>query len=156
MEILHIFFSVSIFYNFLNNISLNNLFILDCAGFGCCLGCSLTVASGDYSQLSCLGFSVWWLLLLQSIGFRCAGFGSCSTQAEYLWFTGSVALRHGIFVGQGANLCSLYRQAESQPLGRRGVGSVILGVPLFLSGHPSQTPTALPTFHSLRSQLRMS
>ena len=39
-------------------------------------GLSLVVASGGYSSLWCVGFSLWWLLLLQSTGSRCAGFSS--------------------------------------------------------------------------------
>ena len=43
-------------------------------------GLSLVVASGGYSLLPCTGFSLWWLLLLQSTGSRCVGFSSCGTQ----------------------------------------------------------------------------
>ena len=50
---------------------------------------SLVVASGGYSSLRCLGFSLQWLLLLQSTGFRHAGFSSCDTQAQQLWLAGS-------------------------------------------------------------------
>ena len=69
-------------------------------------GLSLVAASGGYSSLWCAGFSLWWLLLLQSTGCRRAGFSSCGTwaqqlwlassrvQAQYLWRTGLVALRH--------------------------------------------------------------
>ena len=45
-------------------------------------GLSLVVASGGYSLLWCAGFSLWWLLLLQSTGSRRAGFGSCGTWAQ--------------------------------------------------------------------------
>ena len=31
-------------------------------------GLSLVAANGDYSSLQCMGFSLWWLLLLQSMG----------------------------------------------------------------------------------------
>ena len=34
-----------------------------------CTGFSLAAASEDYSLLWCMGFSLWWLLLLQSTGF---------------------------------------------------------------------------------------
>ena len=44
-------------------------------------GLSLVAASGGYSSLLCVGFSLRWLLLLQSMGSRHAGFSSCSTQA---------------------------------------------------------------------------
>ena len=43
---------------------------------------SLVAASGVYSLLQCAGFSLWWLLLLQSMGSRCAGFSSYSTRAQ--------------------------------------------------------------------------
>ena len=43
-------------------------------------GLSLVVASRDYSSLQCVGFSLWWLLLLQSMGSRHAGFSSCGSR----------------------------------------------------------------------------
>ena len=45
-------------------------------------GLSLVVASGGYSLLRCVGFSLQWLLLLQSTGSRHAGFSSCGTWAQ--------------------------------------------------------------------------
>ena len=39
-------------------------------------GLSLVVASGGYSSLRCVGFSLRWLLLLQSTGCRRMGFSS--------------------------------------------------------------------------------
>ena len=47
-------------------------------------GLSLVVASRGYSSLLCAGFSLRWLLLLQSRGSRCMGFSSCSTRAQQL------------------------------------------------------------------------
>ena len=47
-------------------------------------GLSLVVASGGYSSLGCAGFSLQWLLLLQSKGSRCMGFSSCGARAELL------------------------------------------------------------------------
>ena len=44
-------------------------------------GLSLVTASGGYSSLQCTGFSLWWLLLLQSTGSRRAGFSSCGARA---------------------------------------------------------------------------
>ena len=44
-------------------------------------GLSLVTMSGGYSLLQCAGFSLWWLLLLQSTGSRHVGFSSCGTQA---------------------------------------------------------------------------
>ena len=43
---------------------------------------SLVVASGSCSWLRCTGFSLQWLLLLQSISSRCLGFSSCSMPAQ--------------------------------------------------------------------------
>ena len=45
-------------------------------------GLSLAAVSGGYSSLWCAGFSLWWLLLLRSIGSRQAGFSSCGTRAQ--------------------------------------------------------------------------
>ena len=56
--------------------------------FGCVgssllrMGFSLVAASGGYSSLQCVGFSLQWLLLLQSMGSRCTGFRSCSRRAQ--------------------------------------------------------------------------
>ena len=44
-------------------------------------GLSVVVASGGYSSLRCAGFSLWWLLWLQSMGTRHAGFSSCGSRA---------------------------------------------------------------------------
>ena len=55
---------------------------------------SLVAVSRGYSLLRCVGFSLRWFLLLQSMGSRHAGFSSCSTRAQYLWLTGLVAPRH--------------------------------------------------------------
>ena len=37
---------------------------------------------GSYSSLRCVGFSLWWLLLLRSMGSRHAGFSSCGSRAQ--------------------------------------------------------------------------
>ena len=42
---------------------------------------SLVAASGGYSLLQCVGFSLQWLLLLQSTGSRRTGFSSCGVWA---------------------------------------------------------------------------
>ena len=46
------------------------------------LGLSLVAASGGYSSLRYMGVSLWWLLLLWSMGSRHVGFNSCDTQAQ--------------------------------------------------------------------------
>ena len=43
---------------------------------------SLVVASRGYSSLRCAGFSLRWLLLLQSTGSRHVGFSSCGMWAH--------------------------------------------------------------------------
>ena len=52
------------------------LLFLVSVGLCCLLGLSLIVVSRDYSSLRCLGFSVWWLLLLWSTGSHVA-FRTC-------------------------------------------------------------------------------
>ena len=44
-------------------------------------GLSLVAANRGYSSLQCTGFSLRWLLLLQSTGSRRAGFSSCGSRA---------------------------------------------------------------------------
>ena len=67
------------------------LFIWLCWVFVAAHGLSLIAASKGYSSLWCAGFSLWWLLLLQSTGSRYAGFSSCSMRAQWLWLVGSRA-----------------------------------------------------------------
>ena len=91
-------------------------------------GLSLVAASRAYSSLRCTDFSLQWLPLLWSMGSRCTGFSSCSTQPQYLWLAGSVVVAHrlscptacGIFPDQGLNPCPLHWQADSQPLCHQG------------------------------------
>ena len=69
-------------------------------------GLSLVAASRGCSSLWCAGFSLWWLLLLQSTASR---------------LMGSVVVAHGlscsaacrIFPDQGSNPCPLHWQADS-------------------------------------------
>ena len=44
-------------------------------------GLPLVAVSGGYSSLQCVGFSLQWLLLLQSTASRRTGFSSCGSQA---------------------------------------------------------------------------
>ena len=57
-------------------------------------GLSLVAASGGYSSLQCVGFSLRWLLLLWSTGSRHAGFSSYGTWAQQLWHMGLAAPQH--------------------------------------------------------------
>ena len=41
----------------------------------------LVAASRGHPTLRCAGFSLWWLLLLWSMGSRRAGFSSCGSRA---------------------------------------------------------------------------
>ena len=59
-------------------------------------GLSLVAASRGYSSLQCVGFSLRWLLLLQSMGSRHVGFSSCGTWAQKLWHMGSVVVACGL------------------------------------------------------------
>ena len=45
-------------------------------------GLSLVAASGGYSLLRCVSFSLWWLLMLRSSGSRRTGFSSCGSRAQ--------------------------------------------------------------------------
>ena len=67
-----------------------NLFIWLHWVFVAARGLSLVAASGGCSSLPCAGFSLQWLLLLQSTGSRRMGFSSCSAWAQQLWRTGLV------------------------------------------------------------------
>ena len=82
-DILKIQFSLFVFIVF-PLIFLKNtyLFIFGCVGsLLLCTGFSLVAESGGYSLLQCAGFSLWWLLLLRSMGCRHAGFSSCGVWA---------------------------------------------------------------------------
>ena len=54
-------------------------------------GLSLVASTRGYSSLWFVDFSLWWLLLLRSMGSRHVGFSSCGTWAQYLCLTGSRA-----------------------------------------------------------------
>ena len=71
--------SVSFLFLFLFNFIY--LFIA-ALGLCCCRGLSLVAASGGYSSLWCVGFSLRWPLLLWIMGSTHTGFSSCSTWAQ--------------------------------------------------------------------------
>ena len=75
------------------NINLVILFIYFwlCWVFVAACGLPLVAASRVYSSLRCAGFSLRWLLLLQSTGSRRAGFSSFGTRAQQLQLMGSRA-----------------------------------------------------------------
>ena len=91
-------------------------------------------------QLQCMGFSLQWLLLLQSMGFKQAH------RFQQLWpldpvvvapeiqSTSSIALAHrlscftarGVFPDQGSNPCLLHWLVDSSPLSHQGSPASIL------------------------------
>ena len=62
--------------------------------FAVAFGLSLAVVSRGSSLVAVHGFSWWRLLLLLSTGSRHAGFSSCVSWAQCLWYAGLVAPRH--------------------------------------------------------------
>ena len=61
-----------------------NLFIFGYTGsLLLCTGFSLVAMSWGCSSFWCVGFSLWWLLLLQNMGSRHPGFRTCSAWAQY-------------------------------------------------------------------------
>ena len=75
------FFPSIKFYLFLKFIYLF-IYLCLCWVFIAARGLSLVLENWGYSLLRCAGFSLWWLLLLQSMGSRRTGFISCGTQAQ--------------------------------------------------------------------------
>ena len=106
-----LFFQINLFIYLLIYLWLYWVFVVAC-------GLSLVVASGGYSSLWCTGFSLQWLLLLQSMASRHAG---SVIVALRLLIAGSVVVAHGlscsaacaIFLDQGLNPCLLHWQADS-------------------------------------------
>ena len=82
--IIYLFIFINLFYLFKKIFWLHWVFVAAC-------GFSLVAASRVYSLLLCAGFSLRWLLLLQSTGSRHTGFSSCGTRAQQLWLAGSRA-----------------------------------------------------------------
>ena len=119
-------------HSFLHYIFFKNLFILFIYYFWlhwvfvAARRLSLAAASGGYSLLQCAGFSLQWLLLLQSTGSRHMGFSSCGSWASVIVARGlqsagsvvvalglSCSVACGIFPDQGSNPCPLHWQADS-------------------------------------------
>ena len=96
---------------------------------------SLVAVSGGYSSLRCPDFSLRWLLLLQSVGFRHLGFSNCDARAC------------GLFPDQGLNLCPLHWQVGSQPLDHQGRPCLCINrkIPFFkLGAQPSKKKMTFP------------
>ena len=50
-------------------------------GLCCCARAFSSCGERGLLFVWCMGFSLWWLLLLQSMGSRCTGFSSCGSWA---------------------------------------------------------------------------
>ena len=59
-------------------------------GLHCCARAFSSCGKRGLLFVAVRGFSLWWLLLLQSTGSRCTGFSSCGSQPQ-LWLAGSRA-----------------------------------------------------------------
>ena len=81
--------STSSWKNFFFNLFILFIYFWLCWVFVAALWLSLAAASGGYSSLQCTGFSLWWFLLLWSMGSRHVGFSSCGTWAQQLWLVDS-------------------------------------------------------------------
>ena len=68
-----------------------HLFVFGCVWSSLLRGLSLSAPSGGYSLLGCMGFSLQWLLLLQSTGSRPVG---SVVLAPRVWSTGSGVVVH--------------------------------------------------------------
>ena len=97
-----------------------------CSGFSLIhAGFSVVAASEGYSSLHCMGFSLWWLLLLWSRGSKHASFSSCGSWALEHWLSScgtwlSSFKACGIFLARRWNPCLLHWQVHSSPLSHQG------------------------------------
>ena len=120
-----------------------NLFILFiyfwlCWVFIAARGLSLVAVSGGYSLLLCTGFSLRWLLLLQTRGSRHAGFSSCGLQSQQLWLTSPRAQaqelwRTGLVAPQHAGSSWTRAQTRVPCIGRRILNHCATREALFLT-----------------------
>ena len=74
---LYVYDYFNLFIYFFKNLFILVIYFWLCWVFVVAHGLSLVVASGGYSSLWCVGFSLLCLLLLHSMGSRHAGFSSC-------------------------------------------------------------------------------
>ena len=109
-------------------------------GLCCCIEAFPILVSGGYSLLQCTGFSLRWLLWLQSMGSSHMGFSSCDSQAQLLY---------GMWdpPGPGIKLVSPALAGRFLTTGRgtREVLLSILFVPLSCCPSPSTSYSRLPT-----------
>ena len=73
-----------------------------------------------------MGFSLWWLLLLWSTGFRVHGLSWLQLVGSLVLDPGfSYSAACGIFLDQGLNPCPLHWQADSYPVYHHGSPTLI-------------------------------
>ena len=101
------------FFFFLNLFIYLFIYLWLCRVFVSMRGLSLVAASGGHSSSRCAGLSLSRPLLLRSTGSRRAG-------SVIVAHGPSCSAACGIFTDQGANLCPLHWQADSQPLHHQG------------------------------------
>ena len=94
-----------------------DFYIFDCGGSLLLCRLSLVAVSRCCSPSRCMGYSLWWLLLLcvahgawASVVAAC-GLGSCSSRTLEHGLTCLAAC--GIFLALGSNWCPLYCKAGS-------------------------------------------
>ena len=94
------------------------------------------IASGGYSSLLHAGFSLQWLLLLQSTGPRCTDFRSCGTWALECWLSSYGTQAQLLCCMQdlpGPRIKPVSLASASQPLDHQGSPAAVSRVFSFLS-----------------------
>ena len=101
---------------FADNVIIIIVIILAALGLHCCERAFSSCGERGLLFVAVPGFSLRWLLLLRSTGYRHTGFSNCGTWAQQLWLAGSVVVAHGlscsmacgIFLDKGSNPCPLH------------------------------------------------
>ena len=117
-------------------------------GLCCCMCFSVVAVSRGNSQVAVTVFSLRWLLLLWSQGFRYAGFSSCGLQADSI---GSVVIVHwlGCSVACGFFPVSLALQGGFFTTEPPGKLSIINSLIIFSAPFSSSFTSCIPIMHLL-------
>ena len=107
----HIFLRINFFFNKFYLFIYLFIYLWLCWVFVAVCRLSLVAASGDYSSLRCTGFSLRWLLLLQSTSSRRVGFSSCGM--------GSVVVAHGLSCSAACGIFQTRARTRVPCIGRR-------------------------------------
>ena len=90
-----------------------------------------------YSSSQSTGFSLQWLLSLQSTGSSCVGFSSCSSQAHELQLAGSVVVAHGLSCSMEWESSRIRDQTHVPCIGRpilnQWTAREVLSIPLLMN-----------------------